>query len=219
MLAIAVVLILSGSIAPAQSGEPYRTSSPFKDLHTLEGVTTSNDEHGIWIYWTASEYSLLFPSRRVLVREAGADTPDDVAIMMSCRTDGRPDGYGPEPLSAVLLLPLHPDDPDVWNVLDPPYWLRALTGRGVVRTSLRVRTGDQPAYDSELVRYTINYSFARPDQEVEVEPVSVLQGLSAGSDASVLATGQGTRLVVAFSPQPPAHQHVAGLMLEHCKSV
>lgn len=80
-------LILSEPITHAQSREAYRTSSPFKDLYILEGATTSNDEHGIWMYWTASEYSLLFLSRRGLVREAGADTPDDVAIMMSCRTD------------------------------------------------------------------------------------------------------------------------------------
>ena len=134
-------------------------------------------------------------------------------IEVRCRTDGRPDGYsGPLSLEAFLLLPLHPDEP---NVISPRYWWRALTGGEFVRVPVGVSVASGPAYDSELVRHTIDYSFARPDLIIDLEPVAVLEALRDHTGATLIAAGEGTLVELAFLPADTGPL-VAGLMLEHC---
>ena len=219
-LAFAVVLAVSGirMNAPSQSIDvPYTTASPFRDLYTLDLVTTSNDEHWISYTWLSSAYSLQFPDRPVWARVDALDADSERPwIEFRCRTDGRPDGYsGPLPLEGFLWLPLHPDAPNVPNVWNPLYWWRGLTGGEFVRVPVGVSVASGPAYDSELVRHTIDYSFARPDQVIDLEPVAVLEALRDDAGATLIAAGEGTLVELAFLPADTGPL-VAGLMLEHC---
>ena len=222
ILAAAVVLAVSGTrrnapSQPIEEQERYITSSPFRDLYTLARVTTSNDEHWISYAWLSSAYSLQFPDRPLWASEGALDAESERPwIAVRCRTDGRPDGYsGPLPLAASLLLPLHPDEPNVPNVINPRYWWRALTGGEFVTVPVGVSVASGPAYDSELVRHTIDYSFARPDLIIDLEPVSVLEALRDDGGATLIAAGQGTLVELVFLAADTGPL-VAGLMLEHC---
>ena len=63
-----------------------------------------------------------------------------IAVMLACRADGSGAGYsGPEPRRAELILPMHPDAPNVSLVFDPRYWWWALTGRALERTPVEVQ--------------------------------------------------------------------------------
>ena len=104
---------------------------------------------------------------------------------------------GPLPWSASLVIPLHPDEPNVPTVWHPLYWWRAATGREFVRTPVRVQLDDAIA-DGELVRHTIDYSFARPDLEVEIAPAGVLAGAEAGA-LRVRVTGLGVDLDLTWA--------------------
>ena len=55
--------------------------------------------------------------------------------------------------------------PNVWH---PLYWWRAATGREFERTPVTVQLNGARA-PGELVRHTIDYSFARPDLEHEAQ--------------------------------------------------
>ena len=125
-LCMAAMRILLAALAMAH---PAAGASPFEGLYRLEGVTTSNDEFGIWLSWVPSSYRLEFPGRPPLAREQGSEPELFVALEFGCRADGRAEGYrGAAPLWAALVLPLHPDEPDVPNWIDPRYWLLGLTG-------------------------------------------------------------------------------------------
>ena len=203
-------------VAAGQDREPYVTSSPFSDLYHLAGVSTSNDEHGIAVHWAPAEYSLRFPGRPALQGRGGGRGALYAGVAVSCRTDGRSDGYsGPRPLSASLSLPLHPEEPDVYNWLHPWFWVRGLTGGEFVRTPLRV-TGAGGTYATELVRATIDYSVARPSQAVPLRARGVLRALASGDGMRLEAVGAGVRLALAFDPAAAGLRGAAGLMLEHC---
>ena len=96
------------------------------------------------------------PSARLARR--GATTGDEVRrpwVEVQCRADGRPLGYDePRQWSAALVIPLHPDEPDVPTMGEWRYWWRGLTGREFHRTSVRGQLDDAIA-DGELVRHTI----------------------------------------------------------------
>ena len=79
---------------------------------------------------------------------------------------------------------------------------------------VRVSFANSAVYESEPVRHTIDYSFARPDQEMDLEPVSILEALT-DDGAVLIAAGEGT-LVEAASPPSDNGPLVAGLMLGHC---
>ena len=93
--------------------EPYQMTSPFVELHQFAEVTTSNDEYSIWLTWGATTAGLRVGPWRWGVDGAG----DDVRrpwVEVQCRADGRPLGYdGPRAWSAALMIPLHPDEPEV----------------------------------------------------------------------------------------------------------
>lgn len=112
-------------------------------------------------------------------------------------------------------MPLHPAAPDVPNAWNPLYWLRGLTGNEFVRVPVRVSFANSAVYESELVRHTIDYSIARPDQEMDLEPVSILEALRADDGAELVAAGEGTLVEAAFPPSD-IRPLVAGTMLEHC---
>ena len=208
----ALLLLLLGPAAAA--------SPPFVDLH-LQGITTSNDEYGIWLYWSPRSYLVKLPGRRPLQ----APAPHDwfASIALQCRADGRPQFTGPSPIRALLRVELHPDQRDVWNVWHPMYWLLGLAGYEHDRTTARVRLNGGPARRSEFIRPRIDYSFARPNQELELEPRGPLKALAAGEELTLWVRGLDLRIDAVFdgtrpSPtgDPAAIRRAAALMLKHC---
>ena len=218
LVVASAALLLSGSVASAQGREPYRTSSPFQGLYRSSGIATSNDEHGIRLAWVPAAYSLLFPDRSPISVRRHSSGRILAAFSATCRTDGRPDGYsGPRPLSAELVLPMHPGDPDVPNWTHPLYWLRGLAGREFVRTPVSVVAAGR-AYRSELVRHTIDYSFPRPAQTLRLEAEGVLRELAAGRCLRLGARAADTRIDVLFDAAGEPLRRAAELMLRHCRA-
>ena len=192
-------------------------ASPFEGLYRLEGVTTSNDEYGAWIVWTASSYRLRFPGRAPLVREAAGKSGLRADLMVMCRADGRSKGYGgPGPLRADLLLPLHPDEPDVPSFFNPWFWVLVLAVGERETTPVRVSFDGRAASPSDLVRRRVDWSFPRPEQSVAVDPGEALRALASESRTGVLAAGPGTRLELRFDPDPGLAR-AAALMARHCE--
>ena len=203
-LALAVIATASGA-------------SPFEGLHELDGVTTSNDEWGIWIAWEASSYRLKFPRRPPLARGPGGTRDLRAYLATSCRADGRPEGFsGPRAIRAELVLPLHPDEPNVPSFFNPRYWATALLAGELERTPVQVAFDGAPAAPAELVRKRIDYSIARPSPTVQVNPAEALASIASGNAAEVAAEGRDTRLSLRFGPDP-ATSRAATLMALHCE--
>ena len=211
---MAVLVIVAAGVSAGQR-EPYETTSPFVGLYQLAEVRTSNDEYSAWLSWPATTARLVVGPRRWGVEAA---SPDEGRpwVVVQCRAAGGPSlGYsGPRPWSASLMVPLHPDEPNVPNVWHPLYWWRAATGREFVRTPVRVQLDDTIA-DGELVRHTIDYSFARPDLDVEIAPAGVLAGAATGA-LRVRVTGRGVDLDLTWAALAVDAAGAAGLMARHC---
>ena len=201
---------------PAAMPYPSRTQPPFADLHSLDGIMTSNDEYGIWAHWPAASYRLEYPGRKPL--EFIRPPPElQTSLAVSCRADGRDAGFsGPEPLWAELVLPLHPDEPDVPHFFDPRYWIIALFRGEAEETPVSVRIeGGQP-FPSTLRRARIDWSFPRPAPTVRLDPTTALAALaSATASVRLAAEGPGTRLEIHFAPAP-ALAATARLIDSHC---
>ena len=106
--------------------------APFRDLHTVDGVSTSNDEYAISLYWSPQRLRIDYPDGRGPFERDPVDTGElYTALSVFCRADGRQqEGFrGPRPVAARLSLPMHPEAPAVYSVLHPMYWLLGLTGR------------------------------------------------------------------------------------------
>ena len=214
--AVAVLVVVAAGVSvSAGQREPYETASPFVGLDQLADVRTSNDEYSVWLSWPATTARLVVGPWRWGVDVASADTGRPW-VEVHCRADGgQPLGYsGPLPWSASLVVPLHPDEPNVPTVWHPLYWWRAATGREFVRTPVRVQLDDAIA-DGELVRHTIDYSFARPDLDVEIAPAGVLAGAEAGA-LRVRVTGRGVDLDLTWPALAVDAAGAAGLMARHC---
>ncbi len=93
-------------------------------------MSTSNDEYAISLYWS-QRLRIDYPNGRGPLERDPADAGElYTALSVSCRADGRPEGFrGPRPVAARLSLPMHPEAPTVYSVLHPMYWLLGLTGR------------------------------------------------------------------------------------------
>ena len=87
-----------------------------------------------------------------------------------------------------------------------------LAGNEFVKVPVRVSFANSAVYESELVRHTIDYSFARPDREMDLAPVSILKALRADLGAELIVAGEGTLVEAAFLPSDN-DPLVAGLML------
>ena len=210
---MAALCLLLGALAIAR---PAAGASPFEGLYGLEAVMTSNDEYGIWAYWKPSSWRLEFPGRAPLAGEAAGSPALRASLRVACRADGRREGYsGPQPLEAVLFLPLHPDEPDVPGFFNPWYWILALTVGERATTPVRVAFGGRRAFSSTLVRPRVDWSFARPDQSVALDPGEALRAIASAGGSTLVAEGPGTRLELRFEPDPELAA-VARLMALHC---
>ena len=203
-----IALAMHGSGAPLP---------PFAELWPAEGSMTSNDGYGAWASWEPHAYRLKYPGRPPLARKRRSSAEEPARLSLTCRADGRPEGLsGPEPVRAELVLPLHPDEPDVPRRGDPRYWLLAFTGGEPRRTAVSVRVGSGEAFSSELVRKRSDWSLPRPSPTVRLDPAEALRALSSGVGATVIAEGPGTWLDLRFEPDPDMAR-AAELMALHCE--
>ena len=206
IVALCVALGAAPSVAASQS--------PFEGGNAIEGVTTSNDAYGVWLYWEAESGSMRVPGFEDALNVEATDLT--IAVMLACRADGRDAGYsGPEPIRAELILPMHPDAPNVPLVFDPRYWWIALTGREWGRTPVTVQWDGGAAREGELLRHRIDYSIPRPSQTVELTPSEVLAALRTGTEATLRVMGPDTDIVLRFAPRPD-RVGMAALIEAHC---
>ena len=207
-------MVLFAAESWGQERVPYRSLSPFAGLYHHDGVMTSNDGYRMWVSWVAESWVLRY--QRLSPIRNGEHEDLQAWVRLQCRVDGRAEGYsGASPLAVELWLPMHPDLPDVPNWIHPLYWWRGLTGREFVRTPVRV-AGAGDAYGAELVRHTIDYSFARPELTVTLRGGAVLAALAAGSELHLAVRGEGIALDLAFAEGGEGGQDAARRMLRHC---
>ena len=141
-------------------------------------------------------------------------TDRTIGVVLSCRADGRSAGYaGPRTIYAELVLPMHPDAPNVPLVLNPLYWWWGLTGREWDRTPVTVQWVGGAASEGELLRHRIDYSIPRPAQTVELAPSEILALLQAAATLRVM--GPDTGIVLRFAPRPDL-VGLAALIETHC---
>ena len=211
------LLVVVAAVVSVSAGqrEPYETASPFVGLYQLAEVHTSNDEYSVWLSWPATTARLVVGPCRWGVDAASPDTGRPW-VEVHCRADGgQPLGYsGPLRWGASLVIPLHPDEPNVPNVWHPLYWWRAATGREFERTPVTVQLNGARA-PGALVRHTIDYSFARPDLEVEIPPAGVLAAAVAGA-LRVQVTGPAVELDLTWGALTNDAAGAAGLLARHC---
>ena len=207
IVALCVALWAAASVAASQS--------PFEGGNAIEGVTTSNDAYGVWLYWEPQSGLMRVPGFEDALDVEATDLT--IAVMLACRADGRGAGYsGPEPIRGELVLPMHPDAPNVPNRLQPACtggW--GLTGREWDRTPVTVQWDGGAAREGELLRHRIDYSIMRPALTIELDPAEILALLQATTDATLRVMGPGTGIVLRFAPRPDL-AGLAALIETHC---
>ena len=175
--------------------------APFRGLHAIDRVTTSNDEYSISLYWSPERFRIDYPDGRGPFERNPADPTElYTALSVFCRADGRREGLsGPRPLGARLSLPMHPAAPAVYSVLHPMYWVLGLTGREFERVPIVVDLAGVAPFDAELVRRRIAYGRLRPDIEIDLPGAAVLGGFIAGSPMRLAVTGDSVDIELWFA--------------------
>ena len=215
---VILLWLLSITAAPAVNLQEEATNgSPFRGLYSIDGVTTSNDEYSVWLSWMADRYRIDYPDGLPPFAHPSADGSAVSAAVLSlaCRADGRAVGFsGPSPLLVDLVLPMHPEAPDVYSVLNPLYWVLGLLGQEFVRIPVVVTVGGV-GVDGEMVRRRGAYNQPRPAVVVEFSGSVVLEYLAAASALSLRVSGDGVDIELSFPVMQvlgvPARQ-----MIEHC---
>ena len=164
--------------------------APFRGLHTVDHVTTSNDEYSISLYWWPEGFRIDYQDgRRPFERDPADGAELYAALSVFCRADGRRERFsGPRPLGARLSLPMHPAAPAVYSMLHPMYWLLGLTGHEFERVPVVVDLAGVAPFDAELVRRRIAYGRPRPDIEIDLPGAAVLSAFIAGSPMRMAVT-------------------------------
>ena len=175
--------------------------APFRGLHAIDRVTTSNDEYSISLYWSPERFRIDYPDGRGPFERNPADPTElYTALSVFCRADGRREGLsGPRPLGARLSLPMHPAAPAVYSVLHPMYWVLGLTGREFERVPIVVDLAGVAPFDAELVRRRIAYGRPRPDIEIDLPGTAVLGGFIAGSPMRLAVAGDRADIELWFA--------------------
>ena len=155
--------------APAATGADAQTrwshDAPFAGLDALDGVTTSNDDYRIWLYWTALRFTIQYPDDREGF-DARTLHERDLAprLTLHCRADGRAEGLlGPAALDASGRLPMHPEAPDVPGFFSARYWFTVWLFGEWERWPATVSFPAVEPYRTDVQRQRGHYSFARPD--------------------------------------------------------
>ncbi len=206
LLVVACFVPAQGSAGQVQPGRvPYSEHSPFEGLHQLPDVSTSNDEYGITFRWYPAAWTLEYPDGRGPFGRTESLGDGALGIVLGCRADGRAEGLaGSTPVHATLVLPMHPDAPDVYNFLDLWFWWLGFTRNEFQRTPVRVEVAGVASVDSELVRKRIDYSIARPDLTIDLTRLgrALLGVVVSRAGTRIRVSGDRTELELVFVAQP-----------------
>ena len=211
VLLVATVVAVVGYAGAAQL-------APFMGSDLVDGVVTSRDDHGIWLFWRPARYRLAYPHRRVLV--AGLREPDPSwrfpHLESRCRADAGRAGFArPAPLRSFLWLPYHPDAPTAYQALHPLYWLLGLLGSDEVGYPVSVTVGAVAPFDAELVVPRLGHVSQRPDLWLVMPPHVMVHALADGLPLTVVVRGSGFDLDLRFAVQSQLAAP-ARSMLTHC---
>ena len=186
---------MAGMAIEGAGQRPQETTAPFEELSAVDGVVTSNDDYSMWLNWQSEHFRIRYPDHWRTFEQPSDGNGELVArLKFHRRADGRREGLaGPAPAAASLELPMHPEAPDVHHVLSARYSWLGITGREYERTPVEVPLPGRPAFNSELVRKRIDYSFARPRLWVHLPAAAVLELFIAGAGTRIDLSGEGNR--------------------------
>ena len=212
MLVAAVVLyVWTATPAAAQP----TSGSPFAGLYALEGVDTSRDEYAIWISWVPDRFRIRYLDGGGYFEGAG-DGELFSALTVRCRADGRRAGYGgPEAATAVLLLPMHPNEEDAYTVDHPMYWILGVFGGAAETTPVRFWRPGGRMLSAHMLRRVTTYSTPRPEREVQLPTAAVLHWLAEGRPMRLSVSGDAVDAYLWFAARP-ALVEPARLAAAHC---
>ena len=198
-----VGLLVGVFLAVMTTGSDTWAGSAFDEFVGLRGTSHSRDGFRMVVVLEAWWYRLKLPGHaRVVIGPNGADVGREnpyVGVVVGCRLDGRGYGFleGAVPFS-VMLVGLHPDEGDVPVIFDLKYWWLGLTGREYEKTPVEVRLGGAPPMEAMLVRQRIDYSIPRPDQEIDLDALSVVRTVGDGGGIVAQVTGVDVKLEAVF---------------------
>ena len=115
----------------------------------------------------------------------------------------------------MLWIPRHPNDPTVYNVLNPMYWIIGLSGYEFDKTPIEVSLNAGPAFPATLVRKRIDYSIPDPNLEMALPGPTVAAALAIAGGVTLTATGDDTRLKLFLDHAPTLSEAVHHAM-PHC---
>ena len=197
-------MAILGATAASADGigqAPGTTDAPFAGLSAVNAVFTSNDEYSIWLHRYAETFRIRYPDgRRPFEQSADPIRVRPATIGIQCRADGRAKGLaGPEPATASLELPMHPEAPAVYRVPHPMYWVLGLAGLEAERIRVRVSLPAGRTVEADLVRRRTDYSFKRPALRVELPARAMLELFAAGAPIEVGVSGNGVDARLRFA--------------------
>ena len=218
LLAPAFVVLIASAVVAAQRASS--AGSPFGDFLGVDGVTLSGDAYSIWISWEPDSFTIRYPDGRAPFDhdEPAPNEPGGLYSVLNiyCRANGRSSGFsGSSPLSASLLLPMHPQAPPAYSVIHPMHWILELVGRAEQRTPVRVHLPADPVFHADLVQRRVDWSFPRPDVRLDLPPSRILGLLVAASPLHLRAVGDGVDIDVRL-PAAPHLAVPARRALAHC---
>ena len=196
MRLLSCLVVLVSAVVAAQ---PAR--GPFERFVGGADVAVSRDAHGVWIYWSAADYRLVYPGDLAPLRsvDPGPD-PFRVQLLVACRADGISSGFASaQAIRTLFILPHHPEWDDVPTFLMPRYVWRVITGAAERHfpVTLDVSGFEVPA---SLVQRRVSYGDPRPDLNVIVDPSALLPTLRSRSpfEVSFAAVGYDVRMAFAW---------------------
>ena len=134
-------LAMIAAVSTSGGATPPRTDGPFNVLEWADGVTTSRSGYAVWVSLRSSHHRVQIPgyTREVGPPEHGA------ALRVACRTRGGdlPERFPPTGPQGGIYLENHPEDPGVYTVLHPMYWILGLSGHDEERWPVQVRIGER----------------------------------------------------------------------------
>ena len=182
-------------------------------LEWADGVTTSRSGYAVWVSLPSTHHRVQMPgyTREVTPPEHGA------ALHVACRARGGdlPERFPPTGPQGGIYLDNHPEDPGVYTVLHPMYWILGLRADDEERWPVRIRIGAGETMTGDLVRARIDYSAPRPGLDIALPGRAILEAILADGPITVIAEGDRMRLNARFTASANARR-AAGLMRNAC---